>query len=348
MASETISETCIFCSGSDLSSRRQTVAGEKVVVCQMCAAFGHAALKDDPSGSFLRCLHLTAMEIERCLPIPERRSRRERRLGRELEARFSSSAFRMQCACATCHKVQVEHDLGVSDDPPVDIFRFADGSMIVTDLDMDTLPLWVMRSMSPRCRVADPQGVMREPGDAADLWKEAYREETALDDEVRARLEAFRPAGQSGDFVPISRMVSPLVKRARAVRDEAAWYHWDMVRRYGQGLRDGDFWLCRDGRVVPLTAVEKARPMTRADHVALQEDHKRADRWRADPYGAGEFQNEARPDPSNIGPVDYSEHLVGVAQYVAGLGDNEREAYLTHVSEAAAVFIRAWIDRGEV
>lgn len=70
-----------------------------------------------------------------------------------------------------------------------------------------------------------------------------------------------------------------LVER-RASADAAAMRHWALVNRYGPGLRDGDFWITREGEALLMAAEDRVFPMTKADKAALAADHFRARRWR--------------------------------------------------------------------
>lgn len=242
MSAETISETCIFCGSSDLFHKRQTVAGERVAVCNICASYGRAALDADPSGAFLRCLHRAAMEIEQRLPLPQSASRRERRTARAIESAFNRSAFRLACACQACSDWQ----RGVEAEPVffTDIF---DSEEEAAEFGLGPMP-------------------------EAD-WRATYGPRV---DSVAVVQQVQPPEG----FIAFG-SIAARVAVQRAAKDAASWQHWHMVQKYGPGLRDGDFWLARDGRVVPLQDADRVLPMTEADKRALAEDQRRASDWRA-------------------------------------------------------------------
>lgn len=248
--SKKISETCTFCGSSDLFPKRQTVAGDRVAVCKICSSCGRAALDaelaagtpPDRCGSFLGCLHMAAMELEREMSARSHHlGRRERRSLRAIESSFARSAFRLACACQACSDWQNGVDAG-----PViftDLFESEDEA---AGLGLGPMPEaeWLATYGPP----IDSCGVAREVQPP----------------------EGFMAFGS----------IAARVATQRAAKDAASWQHWHMVQKYGAGIRDGDFWLARDGRVVPLQDADRVLPMTEADKRALAEDQRRAAIWR--------------------------------------------------------------------
>lgn len=244
---------CIFCGG--FGWKLQTCGGDRVSVCEPCAGLGRAALDRDiqacdairvaggdaTPGEFLACLHLTAMAIEREADARSER-RQYRKLGNVLRASFARSAFVLSCGCGRCSAVQ---------DDTLDTFWINDRGVIVgTDLDL-------FDHDGDRIGVVYP-GV--QPDGLAAQAQSAVRP----------------PAG----FMGIGALAARAASR-QAARDASSMQHWDMVRTYGPGLRDGDFWIGRDGCVIPLLDRHRVLPMTEADKLALAGDHKRAAFWRA-------------------------------------------------------------------
>lgn len=276
-----VQETCIFCGASDLAREKQTVAGDKVSVCRVCASFGAAALEDDPSGAFVQCLHMTAIELERAASARLHwLTARQRRSLARLRSAFDRSAFMSACACPSCSRWQIETDLGLGfEGPPVHVYRVGDVE-VFTDLDMGEPPLWVLRGMSPQARVAAPDGRMLAPDKVVPLRKADNIAKTALDDGTADRVRALAESVQHPtDFVTVGQVARRFALR-RASQDANSLRHWRMVEKYGPGLRDGDFWLTRDGCVIPLEAADRVFPMSDADHRALEADKARAARWR--------------------------------------------------------------------
>lgn len=285
--------SCVFCGGQFW--RWQTVAGDRVGVCEVCAGAVTSAVLDGVLQPALACLHLTAMEVERGLS-PQ--LSRQRRVLRRLQANFAASAFRMVCACATCREVQARADEGrerVFQMGNLEVFTdFSDGEMgalapdlveMLSDLegfDRQNPVLQVLRSFPDRSRVPGPDGRRLAPKDAAESWKEHYRDQTSVPEDVESRMQALAAAVEPpGPFVAFGAVAASLAEK-RAVQDETTWRHWNMVQKYGPGLRDGAYWLARDGRVIPLAPADAQWPMTAADRRALIEDRKRARAWRED------------------------------------------------------------------
>jgi hypothetical protein len=273
--------SCVFC-GAKAQRQRQRIAGDACAVCEVCAGAGRIALDAGTMQAALGCLHLTACEVERALD-PERG--RQRRALSRIRAAFERSEFRAVCACATCSTWQVDDDLGLLDEP-AEHFYMVDGVPVFTDLDLEEIPLWVLRSMSPRARVPGPDGERVSPDAAVPLWKDFYREETQVPCETVARLEALRGNVKApGGWITLGAAAERLAEK-RAASDAAAHRHWEMVRKYGPGLRDGDWWIVRggEGLLIPLEAVDRVFPMTAADKLALAHHQKRdieaAQRWR--------------------------------------------------------------------
>lgn len=107
-----------------------------------------------------------------------------------------------------------------------------------------------------------------------------------------------------------------------------------MVKKYGSGVRDGDFWVTRDGCVIPLDAADRVQPMTEADKLALQNDQRRARRWQSEEVARRLSVPELPP-----GGLSYDDHLQGVAEWLRTKCDDV-EGYLRQVTPAAAVRLR--------
>lgn len=257
---------CIICGSSDVSHLRQTIAGLPRNVCKVCASFG-ALVGRARMQPVLHCLHLVAMEIERELQGDDSvMTSRELSTWAGIKRAFAASAYRNVCSCAAC----------AAADPPGEVNLFMiDGQDLTGDFLLSEHALQTLRHMSPRSRVAAPDGRMLAPDAVVPLRLEANRQATEMPDEVRARMQDRADTVPPNDWRRIGH-IAGLVGR----QDHEARRHWAMISRYGAGHRDGDFWITRDGCVIPLTDAEKAFPMTRADLSALRADKERAAAWR--------------------------------------------------------------------
>lgn len=261
---------CVFC-GAIPQYRQQTVAGIKMPVCEVCASLG-AAMLEEGGGACLCCLHLTAMELE-VAADGFKQGRRFRKVLTGIRARFDRSAFRAVCPCATCKEVRE----GVGGD--LLHLEFDDGTVVFTDLD---LPLGRIRQLPPGSMVSAPSGEVVPVEVANGLWVSENRRLTAdpgLTPDGLRQAAAAHVSGSDG-WIGFG-SVAAAVAGKQAARDAASLQHWNMVRKYGRGLRDGDFWLTRDGCVIPLEDADRVLPMTAADRRALAADHLRAARWRS-------------------------------------------------------------------
>jgi hypothetical protein len=314
---------CVFCGASaDVYRLQQTVAGEKRAVCRTCAETGGDWFRQDPRArASLQCLHLTALELEAALSRPsETLFGRELRARAGIRARFAASAFRAECGCATCNGREVV------DTEAARIVAEVHAELVERDRQAPSLAL--LRTLSGSERVQGPDGQRLPVQDAVDVWR-AHNRAVMARPEVGPDALSSRAAAAVAN--PVWHRPSAIAKR-HAKSDAVSTRHWLMVRKYGPGLRDGDYWLSRDGGyLIPLDAADRAFPMTDADKRALAADRARAAAWR----------EKDKPLPGVKLPTDDAEHLAGVAEYLLSRPAEEREAYLRLVVPERAERIRA-------
>lgn len=325
---------CIFCGSADLARQGQTIAGDLVRVCNLCASIGAAVFQDVAARGALACLHQAAMEMERELqarcPDWQSAPRRLWAVLRKIERAISEGEFWRCCACSTCSARQAGGD-GVTPD----LFQIG-GSAVEVVNPAPSLP--AVRSM--------PYSV-----EVVASMKRDNQSETALPGDVRDRLQVMAD-GVSAPWHKVAAVSRNLVNRVAAVRDEAARRHWFMVKSYGPGFRDGDYWHGRDGALIPLGDMERSWPMTAADFRAVEADKARAASWRASMSGPW-AQDAGRDEWPDIGPVMpdlpgdswCGRHFHGVARFCASLSGDELAAYLVKVSPECRAAVGLYLAR---